>query len=85
MIDRYFVDIRSGCGAVVDRKHPDYDDSYTGLHQDTGGVVLYKHGLKNNNNGGWDMREEDIQELQDLCDKLNVWPHRDKKLNSIGI
>ena len=84
MIDRYFVDIRSGCGAVVDRKHPDYDDSY-GLYQDTGGVVIYKHGLKNNNNGGWDMREEDIQELQDLCDKLNVWPDRDKKLNSLGI
>jgi hypothetical protein len=85
MMDRYFVDIRSGCGAVRDRKHPDYNESYPGLHQDTGGVVLYKHGLKNNNNGGWDMREEDIQELQDLCDKLNVWPDRDKKLNSLGI
>jgi hypothetical protein len=85
MMDRYFVDIRSGCGAVVDRKHPQYDERYPGLHQDTGGVVLYKHGLKNNNNGGWDMREEDIQELQDLCDKLNVWPHRDKKLNELGI
>ena len=84
-MDRYFLDIRSGCGAVVDRKHPQYDESYPGLHQDTGGVVLYKHGLKNNNNGCWDMREEDIQELQDLCDKLNVWPDRDKKLNSLGI
>ena len=83
MIDRYFVDIRSGCAAVIDRKHPDYNESYPGLHQDTSGVVLYKHGLKNS--GGWYMREEDIQELKNLCDKLNVYPDRDKKLNSLGI
>ena len=85
MIDRYFVDIRSGCAAVIDRKHPDYNESYPGLHQDTSGVVLYKHGLKNNNSGGWYMREEDIQELKNLCDKLNVYTDRDKKLNSLGI
>lgn len=84
-MDRYFVDIRTGCGAVVDRHHPDYNESYPGLHRDTAGVVFYKHGLSNNENGGWDMREEDIQELKDLCDKLNVWPDRDKKLNDLGI
>lgn len=85
MKDRYFLDIRSGCGAVRDRQHPEYSESYPGLHSDTPDVVLYKHGLRNNDNGGWNMREEDIQELQDLCDKLNVWPDRDKKLNSLGI
>ena len=84
-MDIYFVDIRSGCGAVVDRQHPDYNVGYPGLHQDTPGVVLYKHGLRNNENGGWDMREEDIQELQELCDKLNVYPYRDKRLNQLGI
>jgi hypothetical protein len=26
-----------------------------------------------------------IDYLQNLCDKLNVWPHRDKKLNELGI
>ena len=31
------------------------------------------------------MREEDIKELQDLCDKLNVWPHRDKILKQLDI
>lgn len=85
MTDRYFLDIRCGCAAVRDRLHPEYSESYPGLHSDTPDVVLYKHGLENNDNGGWDMREEDIQELQDLCDKLNVWPDRDKKLNSLGI
>lgn len=84
-MDRYFLDIRCGCAAVRDRLHPEYSESYPGLHRDTPDVVLYKHGLENNDNGGWDMREEDIQELQDLCDKLNVWPDRDKKLNSLGI
>jgi hypothetical protein len=83
MKDRYFLDIRCGCGAVMDRQHPDYDESYPGLHHDTSGVVLYKHGLSNKD--GWYMREEDIQELQDLCDKLNVWPDRENKLNKLGI
>ncbi len=85
MKDRYFLDIRTGCAAVMDRQHPDYDESYPGLHFDTGGVVLYKHGFKNNENGGWDMRQQEIDELQELCDKLNVWPDRDKKLNSLGL
>lgn len=84
-MDRYFLDIRSGCAAVRDRLHPEYSESYPGLHSDTPDVVFYKHGLRNNDSGGWDMREEDIQELQDLCDKLNVWPDRDKKLNQLGI
>lgn len=82
---RYFVDIRSGCGAVRDRQHPDYNESYPGLHSDTPDVVLYKHGLKNTEFGGWEMSEEDIKELEELCDKLNVWPHRDKKLKELGI
>jgi hypothetical protein len=83
MKDRYFLDIRNGCGAVIDRQHPKYDSHYPGLHSDTGGVVLYKHGYINNDE--WCMSEEDIQELQDLCDKLNVWPNRDKKLKELGI
>lgn len=85
MKDRYFLDIRNGCGAVRDRQHPSYDQSYPGLHQDTLDVVLYKHGLKIGGNGGWEMRDEDIQDLQNLCDKLNVWPDRHKKINSLGI
>jgi hypothetical protein len=84
MKDRYFLDLRIGCAAVRDRQHPDYNESYPGLHVDTPDVVLYKHGLKIAE-VGWEMREEDIKELQDLCDKLNVWPNRDKKLNEIGI
>ena len=84
-MDRYFVDIRVGCGAVIDRQHPDYDESYPGLHNDTGGLVLYRHGYWVDGTNSWNMREEDITELNELCDKLNVWPDRDKKLKELGI
>jgi hypothetical protein len=33
MTDRYFLDKRVGCAAVRDRQHPDYDETYPGLHQ----------------------------------------------------
>ena len=32
MKDRYLLDIRTGCGAVIDTHHPAYDSSYPGLH-----------------------------------------------------
>ena len=38
---RYFVDERSGCVAVRDRKHPEYDPEYPGLHPDMPDVVLF--------------------------------------------
>jgi len=82
-MDRYFLDIRVGCAAVRDRQHPSYDESYPGLHQDTTDVVLYKHGKITY--GNWEVSEEDILELQSLCDKLNIYPHRDNKLSELGI
>ena len=30
-------------------------------------------------------REGDLDLLQELCDKLNVWPHRENKLKELGI
>lgn len=86
MEDRYFLDIRVGCGAVRDRQNQNYDPTYPGLHSDTPDVVLYKHGIQiSSHSGGWEMREEDIKELQDLCDKLNVWPNRDKIIKQLDI
>lgn len=66
---RYFVDIRSGCGAVRDREHEDFDETYQGLHHDTCDVVEYKHGYTDN--GIWMMSEDDIKYLNDLCENLN--------------
>jgi len=63
-MDRYFVDIRSGCGAVRDRKHPRYDESYPGLHNDTADVVEYIH--------SWEMKPSDVEYLEKLCNKLNI-------------
>jgi hypothetical protein len=83
-MDRYFLDIRVGCAAVRDRRHPSYDETYPGLHQDTPDVILYKHGT-NVSGEGWIVMEEDIEELKSLCDKLNIWPDRENKLNELGI
>jgi hypothetical protein len=86
MTDRYFLDKRVGCAAVRDRQHPNYDETYPGLHHYTPDVVEYRHGtfypapVLN-----WLVKQEDIDYLQNLCDKLNVWPDRNKKLNDIGI
>lgn len=66
---RYFVDIRSGCGAVRDRKHENYNERYPGLHHDTSDVVEYKHGFQGK--GTWNMLQEDIDYLNNLCNRLN--------------
>ena len=66
---RYFVDIRSGCGAVRDRKHENYNERHPGLHHDTSDVVEYKHGFQGK--GPWNMLQEDIDYLNNLCNRLN--------------
>jgi hypothetical protein len=48
---RFFIDERVGCIAVRDRKHPQHDPDYPGLHNDTIDVVFYAHGNKNET--GW--------------------------------
>jgi hypothetical protein len=69
---RYFVDIRGGCGAVRDRFHESYDEGYPGLHSDTPDVVEYRHGYINE--GIWNMTQEDVSQLNDLCNRLNKQP-----------
>lgn len=68
---RYFVDIRSGCAAIRDRHHPDYNPDYQGLHFDTIDVVEYKHGFQNKEIQSWDMLPEDIEHLVNKCKILN--------------
>lgn len=69
VMPRYFVDIRGGCGAVRDKWHESYDEDYPGLHGDTPDVVEYKHGYTTN--GVWNMRDEDVKYLNNLCERLN--------------
>ncbi len=66
---RYFLDVRNGCGAIRDRYHKDYDESYPGLHSDTPDIVIYKHGFKEN--GSWNVSEEDINYLKEKLEELN--------------
>ena len=68
---RFFVDLRSGCGAVRDRLHPNFEPDYQGLHNDTCDVVKYRHGYQNSKTKSWDMRQEDIDFLNDCCASLN--------------
>jgi hypothetical protein len=68
---RFILDIRCGCAAVRDTKHPEYDKDYQGLHLDTCDVVEYRHGFRNSEKGCWEMREEDIKFLTDYCASLN--------------
>jgi len=70
-MSRFILDIRCGCAAVRDTKHPKYDKDYPGLHKDTCDVVEYRHGFQNHEKGCWEMKEEDIQFLKDYCDSLN--------------
>ncbi len=78
---RYIVDIRSGCGAVIDTKHEDYDKDYPGLHQDTSGVVEYKHGFRSTD--GWDMKKEDVDYLNNLCYTLNKQPKQVEEIEAV--
>ena len=84
MKDRYFLDKRVGFAAVRDRQHPEYNERYPSLQVDFPDVVEYREGtfypspaLK------WVVKQEDINYLQNLCNHLNVWTERDRKLEEI--
>ncbi len=71
VMPRFILDIRCGCAAVRDTKHPRYNKDYQGLHHDTCDVVEYRHGFQNSEKGCWEMRDEDIKFLTDYCASLN--------------
>ena len=72
VVPRFFVDLRSGCGAVRDRLHLNFNPDYPGLHNDTIDVVEYRHGFQNSETNSWDMYKEDIDFLNERCDSLNA-------------
>lgn len=79
VLPRYFVDIRGGCAAVRDRLNRKYDPTYPGLHRDTVDVVEYRHGFTGN--GQWNMKPEDIEELNNVCESLNYNYNNNKDRN----
>jgi hypothetical protein len=82
-LDRYFLDVRSGCAAIRDRHHKNFDPTYPGLHEDTPDVVKYIHGKRTSS--GWTLDSKELGMLEELKEKLNIWPARDKILNELGI
>jgi hypothetical protein len=68
---RFILDIRCGCAAIRDTKHPKYSKDYQGLHRDTCDVVEYCHGFQNSEKGCWEMEDEDIKFLTAYCSILN--------------
>lgn len=65
---RFFIDRRVGCIAVRDKKHPQYDHSYQGLHNDTADVIFYAHGSKNDE--GWYVDERFVRKAQQVLEHL---------------
>ena len=68
VISRFFIDERGGCIAVRDSKHPDYDETYPGLHNDTSDVIFYAHGNRNEN--GWYVDERFVKKANDVLSHL---------------
>lgn len=64
VISRFFIDERCGCIAVRDRKHPSYDETYPGLHNDTSDVIFYAYGNRNEN--GWYVDERFVKKANDV-------------------
>jgi len=52
---RFFIDERVGCIAVRDKKHPEHNPDYPGLHNDTADVIFYAHGSRTDE--GWTVDE----------------------------
>ena len=78
VVMRFFVDERSGCVAVRDRKKT--DPEYQGLHTYTAGVVRYWAGTevmetcptcRHTRFVSWTISEEALKAAQDLCKRLN--------------
>lgn len=65
---RYYVDLRLGCVAVMDREKVDPDNK--GFHGDTDGVVKYWHGRLDRCQ--WTLDNETVRLAHDLCDALNL-------------
>lgn len=65
---RFFIDERVGCIAVRDRKHPEYNESYQGLHNDTADVIFYAHGSRNEN--GWFVDERWKRKAEEVLKHL---------------
>ena len=65
---RFFIDERVGCIAVRDKKHPQYDPDYPGLHNDTPDVIFYAHGSRNED--GWFIYDRFVRKAKQVLDHL---------------
>ena len=78
MENRYYVDERSGCVAVMDRRL--INKHYNGLHSDTEGVVKYWHGTQQHKtcptcghiySCGWMVDDDSLKAAHEVCDEMN--------------
>lgn len=81
MSERYFVDHRSGCVAVRDSRHTDFDPDYQGLHPDTPGVVFCRGGeqvqhrcdsCKQVTHTTWTVPADAVVAAHAECERLNA-------------
>jgi len=63
---RYFIDERVGCIAIRNRELT--DPEYQGLHQDTKGVVWYRHGIFSQQE--WSISNKDREAAKEELERL---------------
>ena len=78
---RYYIDHRVGCIAVIDRTLADPENN-PGLHEDTPGVLWYKHGVLRDNlpcptcgysvGTHWEVPQEYVAYAEVLCHEFNA-------------
>ena len=68
--DRYFVDERVGCIAIRDTMHPEYDETYPGLHDYTVDVIEFRMGDMDDKYN-WQISDIDRNILTYKCEKMN--------------
>ena len=75
--ERYFVDVRMGCIAILDTEHPDFDPKEIGLEKDRGGVFKYKTGVDGED--GWKVPDDVVKRFDEECFMLNLMDDHVKK------
>jgi len=67
--NRFILDIRVGCGAVIDKSKFNFENN--GLHKDMEGVMLFINGYWGKEERKWVLPLKAIEILNDYCIYLN--------------
>ena len=63
--NRFKLDKRTGCMAIWDTEHPNYNPEYPGCHHDLPEIVWYEHGQPQEG-GGWEFSELQTERIESI-------------------